>query len=228
MFFKFVTPNPWGFMIQFDDCAIFFQMGFWNRQDFTQVTVTPSIAELPWEAASHLSLAPPLKPHRWFGCGASQTLWTDDFFHLRWSLFFVTSPNFRGIHLYGIYKIYYVYIYILYIYTYIYHEKSTMSCTQICQCVEYLPTVGPKFMVYVGKYTIRWAFGVGKSTSPMEPMGIFIDFPLNLLWVTQGLSLAVLDAEVHVSIFVFLFWHQHLQRGAKWFLKGVNSPSLRV
>ena len=25
-----------------------------------------------------------------------------------------------------------------------------------------------------------------------------------------------------------IFTYQHLQRGAKWFLKGVNSPSLRV
>ena len=27
---------------------------------------------------------------------------------------------------------------------------------------------------------------------------------------------------------ISLFTHQHLQRGAKWFLKGVKSPSLRV
>ena len=58
-----------------------------------------------------------------------------------------------------------------------------MSCTQMINFVESLPTFGPKFMVYVGNYGPKI-------------LGIFIDFPLNLLWVTQGLFLAVLDAEV--------------------------------
>ena len=40
--------------------------------------------------------------------------WENDFFHLRWSLFLVTSANFRGIHVCGIY----IYISIIYIPTF--------------------------------------------------------------------------------------------------------------
>ena len=33
-----------------------------------------------------------------------------------------------------------------------------------------------------------------------------------------------LDLHTHTYIYIY----QHLQRGVKWFLRGVNSPSLRV
>ena len=31
-FFEFFTPDPWGFMIQFDGCICFFNLGWFNHQ----------------------------------------------------------------------------------------------------------------------------------------------------------------------------------------------------
>ena len=72
-----------------------------------------------------------------------------------------------------------------------------MSCTQMINFVESLPTFGPKFMVYVGNYGPKI-------------LGIFIDFPLNLLWVDPG---PFFSRARCWGILVFLFWHQHLQQG---------------
>ena len=33
---------------------------------------------------------------------------------------------------------------------------------------------------------------------------------------------------IFIYIYIYIYTYQHLQRGAKWFLKGFNSPSLRV
>ena len=40
------------------------------------------------------------------------------------------------------------------------------------------------------------------------------------IWFDNGSEKNTVFNEIHL--------YQHLQRGAKWFLKGVNSPSLRV
>ena len=46
--------------------------------------------------------------------------------------------------------------------------------------------------------------------------------------VGHGAKIRVQNHKIMLIMYIYIYIHQHLQRGAKWFLKGVNSPSLRV
>ena len=111
--FGIFTPNPWGFMIQFDQHICF-------NWVLKSPRLHPSYRDslhrfLPWEAASHLSLAPSFKPHLWFGYGASQTLWTK----IHSVVFaFCDFTKFQRNPC-----IWYIYIWYIYLPNYIYHEK---------------------------------------------------------------------------------------------------------
>ena len=167
LFLNLSPPNPWGNLMQHN----VYQIVFFEIAKTSPKLPHDSLHRLSLPMGSRFSSVPSaaVQATSMVRLWCVSDTWGERFFSFKVGLcFLVTSPNFRGIHVYMVYNIYgdflkwwypttmgfptknehfgvfwgyhhlrkhpYRYIYIYY--TYIYHEKSTMSCTQMLNFVE--------------------------------------------------------------------------------------------